>query len=344
MPTHLITSRAVLQSREDAPTRYILGGSIATRLRSETTAASLGLSEHVVPGGFPGPPLHVHPEFDETFYLLEGELVFRVGEEPLRAQPGTVAFIPRGTPHTFANTSSEPARVLVVCTPGGFERYFEVLADEVEATGGIPTPERLLELNIAHGSPPRLEPATACLIRPRRVPRCGAQSAAELGGVPDGVARVADEASSDHYDRSDDSMTVDVQGFHEAHEAILAKMDELRAAAEQLPELAAAEREEALSGILDHLRRRVEPHTMLDERQLYPAAARRMGDPFVASSMNYDHLAIRRWIADLAEADAADVPRLQQLLYGLDAVIRVHLWKEDRLFLAPLEERAWPSL
>ena len=68
-----------------------------------------------------------------------------------------------------------------------------------------------------------------------------------------------------------------------------------------------------------------------------------MGDPFVAATMSYDHLAIRHWIAELASADVADGDRLQELLYGLDALLRVHIWKENELFLAPLRSPAWPA-
>jgi hypothetical protein len=59
--------------------------------------------------------------------------------------------------------------------------------------------------------------------------------------------------------------------------------------------------------------------------------------------MAYDHLAIRSWIAKLAEANEDDVPTLQELLYGLDALIRVHLWKEDELTVRPLRSSTWPA-
>jgi len=66
--------------------------------------------------------------------------------------------------------------------------------------------------------------------------------------------------------------------------------------------------------------------------------AERLGDPLIAVSMNYDDLAIRHWISKIAAADVTDTDRLQRLLYGLDALIRVHIWKENALFLAQLEE------
>ncbi len=87
----------------------------------------------------------------------------------------------------------------------------------------------------------------------------------------------------------------------------------------------------------------MDPHTKLDERLLYPAVAERLGDPLVAVSMSYDHLAIRHWISEIAAADVSRTEHFQQLLYGLDAIIRVHVWKENALFLALLESRGQAS-
>jgi mannose-6-phosphate isomerase-like protein (cupin superfamily) len=144
----------VIQTLEEATTQAVLGGSITVRLRAGQTDGQLGLVEQVVPGGYPGPAMHVHPDFDETFYVIEGKLGFRVGDQAYEAGPGTVAFVPRGTPHTFANPGQEPARSLVLATPGGFEAYFEALIELIWTTGGLPPEAELRELGIAHGSIP----------------------------------------------------------------------------------------------------------------------------------------------------------------------------------------------
>src|SRR5437588_2809160 len=127
-----------VETIDEAASPSARGGSFRIRLRSEQTDGRLGLVEQVVPGGDPGPALHVHPDFDETFYVIEGTLGFRIGDRAREAGPGTVAFVPRGTPHTFANPGRLPARILVVLTPGGFERYFEGLSDLITRTGGLP--------------------------------------------------------------------------------------------------------------------------------------------------------------------------------------------------------------
>jgi quercetin dioxygenase-like cupin family protein len=97
-------------------------------LRSEESGGELSVIE-TSPAPGVGPPFHKH-DFDETFYVLEGELTFRVPDEFLMAGPGELVFAPRGVPHTFANLSDDPARQLIVCAPAGFERYFARMAAE----------------------------------------------------------------------------------------------------------------------------------------------------------------------------------------------------------------------
>jgi hypothetical protein len=137
-------------------------------------------------------------------------------------------------------------------------------------------------------------------------------------------------------------MTVDTQGFRTAHER-LADSDELRATAARFPQLSPEERQTSRAEIVRFLREEVEPHTRLDEWLLYPATAERLGDPLVAASMRYDHVAIRLYIDELADADVDDTAHVQRLLYGLDALIGVHIWTENELFVRPLESGSWPG-
>jgi quercetin dioxygenase-like cupin family protein len=123
----------VLQNAGDAPARTVAGGSVTIRLRSEQTGDTLALIENVLPAGFGGMPLHVHPGFDEAFYVLDGELTFRVGDEVIAAAPGALVFVPGDVPHTFAELSGAPARFLLWTTPGGHERYFDAMADHLES-------------------------------------------------------------------------------------------------------------------------------------------------------------------------------------------------------------------
>lgn len=101
-------------------------------LRSEETAGEVSVIE-TAPGPGAGPRLH-HHDFDETFYVIEGELTFQLRDEVFRVGPGELAFAPRRVPHTFANLTDAPARQLIVCTPAGFERYFARMAAERQGT------------------------------------------------------------------------------------------------------------------------------------------------------------------------------------------------------------------
>src|SRR5262245_60444120 len=92
-------------------------------LRGEESEGRIAVVESTMPPGAKGPPLHTHA-FDETFYVLEGELTFQLGSELTIARAGQLAFALGGTPHTLANRSAAAARFLIVCTPAGFEREF----------------------------------------------------------------------------------------------------------------------------------------------------------------------------------------------------------------------------
>ena len=138
-------------------------------------------------------------------------------------------------------------------------------------------------------------------------------------------------------------MAVRQRQFEEAHEQFLVWTDHLRVAARCLPSLPPEERKTLLAEIVAFLHSEVEPHMHVDEQVLYPTAAARLGSPLATAGIAYDHLAIRGWIAKLDEADAEDAAVLQEILYGLDALIRVHLWKEDELLVRPLGSATWPA-
>jgi mannose-6-phosphate isomerase-like protein (cupin superfamily) len=109
-------------------------------LRSEDSDGEISVIE-TAPGPGAGPPLH-HHDFDETFYVMAGELTFQLRDEITTAGPGQLVFAPRGVPHTFANLGDSPARQLIVCTPAGFERYFARMAAERQ---GIDPPDWALQ-------------------------------------------------------------------------------------------------------------------------------------------------------------------------------------------------------
>jgi mannose-6-phosphate isomerase-like protein (cupin superfamily) len=83
---------------------------------------SLVLVEWQDPGGATDPPryiapLHVHHEDDEAWYVLEGTLAFRLGDEDVEAPAGAAVLARRGTVHTYWNPRPEPARYVLAMPP-----------------------------------------------------------------------------------------------------------------------------------------------------------------------------------------------------------------------------------
>jgi quercetin dioxygenase-like cupin family protein len=112
----------------------------------ESGGAYFAMEALVPPGG--GPPPHIHTREDETFYLLDGEIEFRLGDETITAGPGDFVNVPRGVVHCFTNTGTTTARMILTFTPAGIEAWFaetlerapndvtdEDVPDNVEAVG-----------------------------------------------------------------------------------------------------------------------------------------------------------------------------------------------------------------
>jgi quercetin dioxygenase-like cupin family protein len=70
------------------------------------------------------PPRHIHHREDETFYVIEGEMTFSIGDRTIKATPGTMVFAPRDVAHSFT-IDSEQVRILVQVTPAGAEGFFK---------------------------------------------------------------------------------------------------------------------------------------------------------------------------------------------------------------------------
>ncbi len=79
-----------------------------------------------------GPPLHYHYEQDEWWYILEGEFLFKVGEEMFTAKAGDSVFGPRMIPHAFAKTNEGIGRLLMAFQPAGkMEEHFKALSEGI---------------------------------------------------------------------------------------------------------------------------------------------------------------------------------------------------------------------
>ncbi len=128
--------RPYASHRDEGETLSFFGSLIWVKATSEQTGGALGLIETIVPPGADS-PWHVHHNEDESFYVIEGEILFIVGEEQQRltAGPGTYVFGPRDIPHGFRNASSAPARMLLEVIPAGFEQFALTLSEPAPESG-----------------------------------------------------------------------------------------------------------------------------------------------------------------------------------------------------------------
>src|SRR5436190_777383 len=116
----------------------------------EDTNGKYALWEASVPPGG-GPPPHVHSREEEGFYILEGEITLRIGQQRIVATAGMFANMPVGTPHSFKNESNRPARMLISIAPAGLEKmFFEVGVPLTEgATTALPPTKEEIEKLLA---------------------------------------------------------------------------------------------------------------------------------------------------------------------------------------------------
>jgi quercetin dioxygenase-like cupin family protein len=113
---------------------WLLGMLQTIKIGQADTDGQYGLVEVVVPAGV-GSPWHVHPEEDEWFYVLDGEVIVWVADTKLTLTAGSFAYGPKGVPHTFY-VETDVAKMLVGFAPMQFEGF--------QREVGQPTAERVL--------------------------------------------------------------------------------------------------------------------------------------------------------------------------------------------------------
>ena len=138
-----MSAKAIVRMPGEGQIVSLAGKPLAFLVTGEDTKHT-SMFEWSVPAGF-ATGLHVHNVQEETFYVLEGECEWQVGDELVRAKPGTYLFVPPGVPHNIANRSDKPARLLMTVSPPGHEHYFEELA-ELTVRGRPPDANAISEL------------------------------------------------------------------------------------------------------------------------------------------------------------------------------------------------------
>jgi quercetin dioxygenase-like cupin family protein len=146
-------------SAGEGEARWWLGGLAVIKATGQQTSGRYSLVEVLEPEGADG-PLHVHHREDEGFWILEGVLTFRIGEQQLQVGPGSFVFGPRGVPHSY-RVDRGPARILYILSPAGFESFIYASSEPAQSLTLPPVPagpqdegemERLALLARQHGA------------------------------------------------------------------------------------------------------------------------------------------------------------------------------------------------
>jgi mannose-6-phosphate isomerase-like protein (cupin superfamily) len=120
-----------------------IGGPTAVTIKAtgEETNNSFYLGEGVAAPGFPGPPPHVHERVHDMFYVLDGVLTMRLGDETTELAAGSFVCVSPGVVHAFSNPGATPVRFLNFNTPAGWENYMRDL--DAALAKGTPSQEEI---------------------------------------------------------------------------------------------------------------------------------------------------------------------------------------------------------
>jgi quercetin dioxygenase-like cupin family protein len=138
-----MSPKAVIRMQGESKEVTLAGQPLAFLVTGEHSKHTC-MFDWTVPAGF-STGLHVHRVQEETFYVVEGECDWQIGDQFVRATPGTYVFIPPGVPHNIGNATDNIARMIMTVSPPGHEHYFEELA-ELTAKGVRPDANVIAEL------------------------------------------------------------------------------------------------------------------------------------------------------------------------------------------------------
>jgi quercetin dioxygenase-like cupin family protein len=138
--TETITSPYRVASGEGLADVWWKSGRITVKIAGAETGNAFSQIETDDPRGS-GPPLHLHHNEDETFYVLEGDVTVQVGDERIDLEAGDFLFGPRGVAHAYV-VRSERARMLVTASPAGVEQFF--VSHGLPVTGAEPPTDAVM--------------------------------------------------------------------------------------------------------------------------------------------------------------------------------------------------------
>lgn len=120
------TTAPAVVAREagEGPATWALSSLFEHLVTGAETGGAFGLTKVTQPPGA-ATPVHLHTREAEAFYLLDGTMTYRAGEQDYRLSPGSFIYLPAGVPHAFRVTGDAPVQFLAVVAPGGLMDLYD---------------------------------------------------------------------------------------------------------------------------------------------------------------------------------------------------------------------------
>jgi quercetin dioxygenase-like cupin family protein len=140
---------ACIMRRGEGRSIRVIDNDVTIKISSRHTGGAFTVFEgQIMP--LQGPPLHLHRDQDESWYVVDGEFKFEVDGQEIYASTGDTVFAPRGSWHTFQNIGAEPGVIVTTVIPGGLDIFFEEL-EAAAPRGTAPDPSKMLPIFEKHG-------------------------------------------------------------------------------------------------------------------------------------------------------------------------------------------------
>lgn len=148
---HVARSGVVMRLPSSGPATWAMGSLFEQLVSADDTDGMFGLSLVTQPPGV-ATPLHLHTREAEAFYLLDGTMTYRAGEETFELTPGCFIYLPMGVPHAFRVTGETPVRFLGLATPGALLHLYDEVgmpakARRLPGADGLPMAEEIARWN-----------------------------------------------------------------------------------------------------------------------------------------------------------------------------------------------------
>lgn len=140
-----LSKSVITIDNNDGQTVSVVGDTYRIIISGKQTDGRFAVIDMMIPpGGGPGP--HAHPDFQESFYVVEGAVDFKSESGNYTANKGSFISIPLGgMVHSFKNTANTPAHLLCTVIPAGLDSFFLEIGKPVEVGTYLPVPDFSLE-------------------------------------------------------------------------------------------------------------------------------------------------------------------------------------------------------